>query len=1016
MPLGGIVGAMSLVRELAEQVAMRIVEGTQRVESTYRIQLHAGFTFRDAADIVPYLHDLGITHVYTSPCLAAATNSPHGYDLIDPSRLNPQLGGDEGYRQFIRALREHNMGHILDIVPNHMGIADGANRWWNDVLEHGAVSRYAQYFDIEWSRPPRNSLVGKVLLPVLDDHYGKVLECKQVQLEREGGCFFAVCQSRGYPLSPRSILTLLAGEIRPLERQLGPTHPDLLEYTGIVQSIARLPTNPATQEQVDARTQQWQIAQMRIAGLCQRNQQVAVQINAAIEAANQSVDRLDEILRQQNYRLAHWRVAATETNYRRFFDINELAALRTERLEVFEAVHALVLSLAARGTIVGFRIDHPDGLADPAGYFLRLQQHYLLACARDVMMHDPRYRSANLQEISDQLLPHLQEMLAGRGRWPLYVVAEKILGMDESLPTHWAVHGTSGYDVMVRLTALLIDPAGEQELEQTHRQFTAESRSFGEVVYEKKLMMLNESFGGEFQMLAAMLDRMAQSHRQWFDFGSVCLGEALRRVIASFPVYRSYLSEDRTDEFDARTVQAACIRAQTRSRDLDAGVFDLIRTCLVSKSLPNENSAGRMQRSEFVRRFQQLTAPVMAKAAEDTAFYCYNRLVSLNEVGGDPGRFGVAPRQMHRYLKQRQALWPYSLTPLSTHDAKRGEDVRARINVLSELPRLWRARVLRWHELNQPCQMTTNDGAAPSAADQYLIYQTLLGTWPADEELDEEYCGRITRYINKALREAKLRTCWTNPDSTYEHATQQFIMSILDDSRSGPFLRDFREFARQIAFYGMLNSMVQTVLKFTIPGVCDTYQGSESWNLSLVDPDNRRPVDYLQLGQSLRAAGNSSFPELLVHWTDGLWKIKLSHLLLRLRQRFPGLFTRGQYVPVLARGRRRKHVFAFARKQGSQQVWVIVGRLFASLCQADQLPRGDCWADTSLPAAESGQWRDLLTGLCHPAQHRLSLAQVFSHAPVSVLLHSARAPARTPSLKAENAFETPEAAFLCPVV
>jgi (1->4)-alpha-D-glucan 1-alpha-D-glucosylmutase len=757
-------------------------------QSTYRLQFHAGFTFADATAIVSYLAELGVSHVYASSYLRAKPGSTHGYDVIDHCRLNPELGTQADYDAFLAALAEHGMGHILDVVPNHVGVATNDNAWWNDVLLNGRASKYAKYFDIQWDASPRPELKGKVLLPVLGAPYGEVLEKGELKLKQEDGRWWVYYYDRCFPI----------------------------------------------------------------------NGDVSVDL---------SVDELDCLLERQHYRLAYWRVASDEINYRRFFDINDLAGLAMEREEVFRDTHAFIMDLVKAGKVTGLRIDHPDGLYDPAAYLNRLQ--------------------------------------AAAGR-ETYVVVEKILATDEQLPADWACHGTSGYDFLNMVNGLFVDRCNEQTFTEIYQDITGDHTSYDDLVYENKRRILNESLASELHMLAWRLDRIAQCHRSSRDFTLNGLRTALREAVACFPVYRTYIASNNVSDVDRHHIVTAVECAIEQNPNTAPAVFHFIRDTLLN---PADEA-----KLDFAGKFQQLTAPVTAKGIEDTTFYQYHRLISLNEVGGDPSQFGVSPERVHAYFTDRAKRWPFALSTLSTHDTKRSEDVRARINVLSEIPDAWRDTAGRWvKRMDIP------------ADEAYLLLQTLIGTWLGRP--DRTFMERIQAYMLKAIREAKLRTSWTDPDADHEAKVNVAVERLLRDEA---FIRDFEQFHRRIDELGTVNSLAQTLLKLAAPGVPDTYQGSELPEYSLVDPDNRRPVDY-----NRRQAALSGLQEP---------KLRLHAEVLRLRRKHPMLFTTGEYVPIYASGQRAEHVFAFLRRDSEWQALVLVPRLTANL---------NGWDDTTIavPAA-----------------------------------------------------------------
>ena len=840
-------------------------------ESTYRLQFHAGFAFRDATALVVYLHDLGVTHCYASPYLKARPGSNHGYDVIDHDALNPEVGSEADHDEWVAALRRHGMGHVLDVVPNHMGVATNENRWWNDVLRHGPASRYAKFFDIAWEGSPRPELQGKVLLPVLGEPYGKVLEKGELKLVRLGGAAAVAYYDKRFPVDPKTL---------PSEAE--------------VESFNGTPGEP------------------------------------------ESFDRLHGLLEKQHYRLAYWRTASDEINYRRFFDVNDLAALSMERQEVFDAAHRFTLKLIAEGRIDGLRVDHPDGLYDPKQYFDRLRA----ACSR----------------------------ATGRDE-PLYVVAEKILAVDEPLPQRWAVHGTSGYDFLNMVNGLFVDRANEDALTRLYHEFVGDDTPFEEIVYRKKKLILKISLASELHVLAHRLDRLAQRHRLTRDFTLNGLIDALREVIACFPVYRSYVSSEGVTDADVNHVVAAVREATRRNPATDPSVFYFIRDAVLQKYPDTFTEEDKAAQLRFAGKFQQVTAPTTAKGIEDTAFYIYNRLVSLNEVGGEPAHFGVSPAELHKYFAERQKLWPHAMSALSTHDTKRSEDVRARLNVLSEIPEEWRRAVESWRDLNERHRRPVRGEPAPHRNDEYLLYQTLVGAWPLEPHAPgelETFVKRLQAYMEKAMREAKVRTGWVQPNAEYEDAVKGFVADILDGRNSSDFLDAFRPFQRRVSNLGMYNSLSQTLLRLTAPGVPDTYQGMELWDFSFVDPDNRRPVDYERRRRLLAdlksrverqgAARGLLALEFARDMRDGRAKLYVTWQALQARKAHPGLFTRGDYVPLHVTGARTDCLFAFARHFGDMTAVVIVPRLVAGM-----KPAGD--VRVSMPELSAGvRLRNAFTG------------------------------------------------------
>jgi (1->4)-alpha-D-glucan 1-alpha-D-glucosylmutase len=695
-----------------------------------------------------------------------------------------------------------------------------------------------------------------------------------------------------------------------------------------------------------------------------------------------------------------------------------------EREEVFRATHELVLRLLREGKVDGLRIDHPDGLFDPRQYLERLQQHFVLACAREVFDSDPAFRGLEWAGLEG----HLGELIAqvvrkppagaansappADGRLsdapPLYVVVEKILGPVEPMPEDWPTYGTSGYYFVNMLNGLFVDGRNFQPFTRLYQDWIDSEVPFAEVVYQKKFLIMQVALSSELHMLANQLDRLAQKNRWSRDFTLHSLRHALREVIACFPVYRSYISAEGVHEADRRYVQVAVRRARLRNPAISSSLFDFVRDVLLLQYPGSVGEDYRAGQRHFAGKFQQVTAPVMAKGLEDTAFYVYNRLASLNEVGGAPDRFGVEPAVIHRYLQERQARWPRALSATSTHDTKRSEDVRARINVLSEVPEEWRQGVARWGKLNAPHRTVLDDVPAPDPNEEYLLYQTLLGAWPIDPYGPEEYAafaGRVQAYMAKALHEAKVHTSWINPDPAYDQAVEQFVARVLDENLSGEFLRDLRTFQRRVSHYGMFNSLAQTLVKMAAPGVPDTYQGTEVWDFSLVDPDNRRPVDYDRRRRMLAELLARSGPgqdraalarELVGGREDGRVKLYVTVLALHCLRAHPGLFSTGAYFPVEAAGARELHVFAFARHHEGRWAVAAVPRLLTQLVPATEgLPLGnEVWRDTVLrlpDAARGRRWRNVFTGEVLTPSERggqpvLLAGEVFATFPVALLL------------------------------
>ncbi|MGZ3678251.1 MAG: malto-oligosyltrehalose synthase [Ktedonobacterales bacterium] len=856
------------------------------LRATYRMQLHPGFGFDAAAGTVDYLAALGVSHLYSSPSLQAAPGSTHGYDVVDPKHVNRELGGAEAYSRLHEALTHANLGNILDIVPNHMAIGARDNAWWWDVLENGPASRYARYFDVDWD-PPEAKLRNTVLLPILGDHYGRVLEARQITLTHDGGSFTLRYFEHSFPVAPRALDV-------PLAIAADRCKSDELAF--IANAFGQLPPPEMSRRGSDQdRHRDKEVLRTLLANLCERDPHVAEAIDTVLAQINADTEALDEFLERQNYRLSFWRAAERELGYRRFFDINSLAGIRAEDERVFADTHELILRWLDQNVIEGVRIDHVDGLRDPAAYLQRLRD-------------------------------------AAPEAW---IVVEKILEPGERLPAAWPIAGTSGYDFLNSVGGLFVDPAGEMPLTSLYAEFTGPPTDYPALVREKKHLVLRETLGSDVIRLTALWLDICQRHWRYRDYTRHELQEVLREVIVTFPVYRTYVQAEAGSvrEDDLRIIVEAIETARRQRPDLDSDLFSFLADLLLLRT------RGDLE-SELVMRFQQLTGPAMAKGAEDTAFYCYNRLVSLNEVGGDPAHFGTSVEAFHAACTTMQLHWPQTMLTTSTHDVKRSEDVRARICLLSEIPDHWGDTVRRWAEHNE----RHRSGNLPDRNAEYLLYQTLVGAWPIDVE-------RATAYMEKAAREAKLYTSWTEPQPDYERALRTFVESALADDE---FVADVQRFVDSLTTPGWITSLAQTLLKLTAPGVPDIYQGTEIWNLSLVDPDNRRPVDYDLRRRLLTDLEGATIEDIWARRDEGLPKLWLIRQALALRQRRPELFgPRATYLPLAAQGTKAAHVVAFVR---TGEAVTVTPRLVLNLGgdHAD-------WADTTLELPP-GRWHNELTG------------------------------------------------------
>ncbi len=869
------------------------------LRSTYRVQLSKEFGFSDAAGIAGYLAELGVSHLYCSPYLQAAPGSTHGYDVVDPERLNDELGGGPAYAGMLGALRAAGLGQVLDIVPNHMA-TDATNRWWWDVLENGPASRYAAVFDIDWEGGDR-SAAHTVLVPVLADHYGRVLEAGELVLARAGAGVTVRYHDMELPVSPRSLDELLAAAARRAGSET---------LARIAEGYGALPTSRLTDEAaVRDRHEQHQALRGQLEELLRADGSVAVALDDEIDALNVDPDRLDALLRRQNYRLAYWRTASEELDYRRFFNIESLIGVRVEDPEVFALTHRLIVELVKEGTVDGLRVDHVDGLRDPEKY--------------------------------------LADLAVATGG--VYTVVEKILEPGETLRPSWPVAGTSGYDFLIQVNNLFVESRNEAAMTATYLAITGETASYEEIVQTSKQQVMASELAAEVERLVGILADLSDAYRRHRDHTRRELRHTLREFIARFEVYRTYVhpGEPASDE-DRRQVRAAADAARAARPELDGELL-----CFLGQlALGQHPGAGE---AEFAQRLAQLTAPVMAKGVEDTAFYRYNRLVSLNEVGGDPGVFGRPVAEFHQAMAAAAEQWPEAMLTLSTHDTKRSADVRARINVISEEPDAWRAAAEHWTEVTEAHRRE----GLPDRNDVYLLFQTLVGAWPIDAE-------RAVAFMAKATKEAKVHTSWTDPVAAYDEATEAFVRAALaDDVFTGALISWLAE--HRVVERGRRNSLAQTALLLTCPGSPDLYQGSEMWDLSLVDPDNRRPVDYderRRLLAGLTAGGTG----VVASDERGTSKLLVVHRLLAHRQADPGCYEPAGYEPLLAKGCRADDVVGFRR--GGLAVVVP--------CRGD-----DHWGDTTVVLPTAGG-RDVVTGhLVDGGERRLS--ELFAELPVAAI-------------------------------
>ncbi|MGB7555201.1 MAG: malto-oligosyltrehalose synthase [Candidatus Korobacteraceae bacterium] len=975
--------------------------------STYRLQFNRNFRFEDARKLVQYLCRLGVSHCYASPLLMARPGSEHGYDIVDHNQLNPEIGTGEEFRDFVSALKTRGMGLILDIVPNHMGVGYGTNPWWQDVLQNGRASAYADFFDIDWD-PLKAELRNKVLTPILGKPYGEDLEQGNIQVAFENGSFVVKYCDRVLPLDPQTIPAIFAvGEDRSQQNCDG--NDGFGELSSLLEAFRQLPTNHVTDSERVAR-RQGQIPPLleRLRKLAENSSAVSGTIVEALRVLNgtpgdsQSFDALHNLLEAQVYRLAFWRVSGEEINYRRFFDINDLVGLRMENPAVFAETHKLIRKLLSEGLISGLRIDHPDGLLNPCQYFARLQILYAASQCPDADPKSPLAADGIEEAIHSAFRRH--DWMNQHA--PLYVLVEKILEPGENLPGHWPVDGTVGYDFANLVNGVLIDYRNERHFTDLYHRVIEGNVVAERLIYESKKLIMHRALASEVHVLTDIVSEISGQDRRARDFTYSVLRDAIRETIASFPVYRTYIDEGgNVNERDRRYIQQAIARAKRRNETMATAVFDFLQSILLLKG--NDTGApmyGYSKQLYFALKFQQLTGPVMAKGLEDTACYVYTRFISVNEVGGSPGKFGIPLAEFHHANQLRAEYWPNSMLSTSTHDSKRSEDVRARLDVLSEMPRNWASHAMKWRRVNRSRKAEIPDERrVPDNNEEYLLYQTLVGAWPLRMESEEErltFVRRVQQYMEKAIHEAKINVSWLSPNPEYVAGLHTFIEAILAPTYRGKtnlFWDSMQKFLPAVQFFGTINSLTQTLLKITSPGVPDIYQGQELWDFSLVDPDNRRPVNFdlreralEQLTACLETGDLSGLCQQLLHnYHDGRIKLWVTMRALNLRREHPDLFRAGKYLPLQTNRGKEEHVVAFARVRQGEAVLVAAPRLSYTLMKGkEEPPVGAAWNDSELvlpPDLEGTRWHNVFTGeAIELAERALLCREIFAHFPVAL--------------------------------
>ncbi len=933
--------------------------------ATYRIQFNKDFRFEQARSLVPFLHGLGITDLYASPVFQARGGSTHGYDVTDPSTLNTELGTPEEFDALIADLLAFGMRLLIDIVPNHMATSS-ENPWWMDVLENGSTSEYAAYFDVEWGHSTP-SVQDKILIPILGEPYGTALESQKLQLALDASGFRIGYYGARLPVDPACYHAVLSHRLPDLLSKVDPAEAVLQEFGRVLELAERLPGRSVTDwEEVEARRHDTRLVKSKLWEVYSGFPVVRNFIDQTLREYNgtpgdpASFDLLDKLIARQPYQLTFWKVARERINYRRFFDVSDLVAIRTQDPKVFEATHGLVFEWLQHGRlqpgkVSGLRIDHIDGLYDPLAYLSQLQE------------------KASVQSGS-----------------PVYIVVEKILSGDETLHVEWPVAGTTGYDFLGAVNNVFVDPAGLKALESTYAQFIGRQAVFAEVAYAQKKKVMEDLFAVEIQTLALQLGLIAERFRHSRDISPQQLGQALREVTASLPVYRTYTREYRISSRDRVYIEDAVENGRKRNPDIHSTAFDFVRSVLLL-DMPDDEDALR-----FVMRWQQITGPIMAKGVEDTTLYLYNRLISMNDVGGSPEP--VCVHRFHQFNIDRSVHWGGAMNATSTHDTKRSEDVRARINLLSEMPGAWTRHVNRWHRWNQDKLGRHEGSAAPDPNEEYLVYQTLLGTWPLADDRAPDYNDRIKNFLVKALREGKAHSSWLNQNHQYEEQVTGFVDRILDERVANKFLADFRPFQKRVAFLGAINSLSQTLLKMTCPGVPDFYQGTTVWDFSLVDPDNRRPAkvpdspEWESKFQRWQVEGPAdAITSLLEHWQDGNVKSFLIFKTLQFRNAHQDLFQMGEYLELGAAGLAEEHSISFARRRGDEWAITVVPRFVTSLSALEKMPLGRrFWKDAAilLPPEAPANWRNVLTteNLVQNSSGSIQLSEILNSFPVGLLV------------------------------
>ncbi|MDJ0736351.1 MAG: malto-oligosyltrehalose synthase [Nostocaceae cyanobacterium] len=928
--------------------------------SSYRIQFTPSFGFDDAKAIAAYLKQLGISHIYASPILTPRKGSTHGYDTVNPNEINPELGGEEKFVELIEEIKNINLGWVQDIVPNHMAF-DSQNPMLVDVLENGPDSPYRDFFDIDWNHP-YEGIRGRVLAPFLGNFYGDCLENGEIQLQYEENGLTINYYALKFPIRIESYERVFSYDLGSLRKKLGRDHPDFVKLMGVLYMLKYIPSGEEGSERYD----QISFIKRMLWELWNDSPDVKEFIEQNIKIFNgnpgepESFDLLEKLLAQQFFRLSYWKVGNEELNYRRFFTVNDLISLRIEEEAVFDNTHKLILQLVEEDKIQGLRIDHIDGLYDPAQYLTRLRN--------------------NAEET--------------------YIIVEKILEIGEELPINWSIQGTSGYDFLAQVNYLLCQQSGEEEFNTIYQRFLGKAVNCEELIDQNKRLIIGKHLAGDIDNLAHQLKNISSRYRYASDFTIYGLKAALIEIMAVFPVYRTYINNNGASKADREYIQQVINQAKHNIPNF-LNEIAFIEKFLLLEFDEQLSEEDKQQWLHFLMRLQQFTGPLMAKGVEDTTEYVYNRLISLNEVGSHPGHFGISLEDFHNFNQNQFAQWPHAMNATSTHDTKRGEDVRARINVLSEIPQEWETYLQEWRKINASQKDSLGGRDMPTPNDEYFLYQTLIGAFPFNADEYSSFVERIKEYTIKAIREAKVHTGWLKPDCDYENACTLFAERILKDENENPFLQSFLPFQRKIQHYGILNSLSQTLLKITSPGLPDFYQGTELWDLTLVDPDNRRPVDFplrQKYLESIKTKSNGDLleliPQLLQSPEDGRIKLFLIYQALQARQEYLDLFQRGTYEKLTVAGSLKSHVVGFTRELADKQIIIIAPRFFTSLVQEGEYPLGEqIWQETRiyLPAGSSGTWKNIFTGQEVEGENTIWVREILQHFPVALLVNQPEA-------------------------